>query len=102
MIKLQVCDNCQAVHYPVRDICPSCWQESLAWQSVSPEGRVSSFTELHVSDKAEWADKLPLRLGLVKLDAGPNILAFMSANATINAPVTLVFESDAFVAKERA
>jgi len=101
MIKLQVCKNCQSVHYPKRDICPVCWHDKLEWQSVSAKGRVSSFTDLHISGKPEWADKLPLRIGLVKLEAGPNVLAFMDAKLTSNNPVTLTQKGGVFTAKEQ-
>ncbi|MCF6275602.1 MAG: zinc ribbon domain-containing protein [Robiginitomaculum sp.] len=101
MIKLQVCKNCQSVHYPKRDICPACWQDALEWQSVSPAGRVSSFTDLHMSVKPEWAGKLPLRLGLVKLEAGPNVLAFLGTNIISNASVVLTDKDGVFTAKEK-
>jgi len=101
MIKLQVCSHCQSVHYPVRDICPACWRDKLAWKSVSATGRVRSFTDLHISVKPEWADKLPLRIGLIKLEAGPNVLAFMDAKLTSNDPVILAQKDGVFTAKEK-
>ncbi len=101
MIKLQVCGNCQEVHYPKRDICAACWHHALAWQSVSARGKVSSFTDLHISAKPEWADKLPVRIGLIKLEAGPNVLAFMDANIISNACVVLTNKDGVFTAKEQ-
>ncbi len=101
MIKLQVCKQCQRVHYPRRYICPACWHDRLAWESVSPAGRVSSFTDLHISVKPEWVEKLPLRLGLIKLDVGPNVLAFMEAKFTSNDLVVLIEKDGIFTAKEQ-
>jgi len=101
MIELQVCTQCQSAHYPQRDICPSCWQDTLEWKPVSPAGRVTSFTDLHISARAGWEDKLPLCLGLVKLDTGPNVLAILSGKVTISMPVTLVFSNGIFTAKEQ-
>ncbi len=101
MIKLQVCTNCQTVHYPKRDICTACWQDALAWQPVSAQGKVSSYTDLHVSAKPEWADKLPVRIGLVKLEAGPNVLAFLEANIISNVSVVLTDKDGVFTAREQ-
>ena len=100
MIKLQVCGKCKAVHYPKRDICASCWQDTLEWQSVSAKGQVRSFTDVHVSAKPEWSGKLPLRIGLIKLDIGPNVLAFLDANIASTAPVVLTDKNGVFTAKE--
>ncbi|MBL4837263.1 MAG: OB-fold domain-containing protein [Kordiimonadaceae bacterium] len=100
MIRLQVCNACKSTHYPERDICPSCWRDTLDWQQVSPLGRLTTSTVLHTSVKPEWADKLPLQLGLVKLDAGPNILTFLSASLNTGTLVTLTFNDGVFTAKE--
>ena len=96
MIKLQTCQHCKTVHYPKRDICPACLSQELTWQDVSGEGKLVSMTELHISTKAKWQDKLPLALGLVKLKAGPTILTFAQPKLPIGSIVTLIQDAAAF------
>lgn len=98
MIKLQVCSDCQNVHYPERDICTSCWSENLLWSEVSAHGTITSVTDLHISAKPQWKDKLPLRLGLVALDAGVNILAFLDSDLCINDKIVLCMDNGIYSA----
>ncbi len=100
MIKLQVCSNCKTVHYPERDMCSMCWQDRLNWQDVSPLGHISSFTQIHLSAKPKWQDKLPLKIALIRLEVGVNMLAFIKGNMNINTPVSLTFADGVFTAKE--
>ena len=101
MIKLQTCQQCQTVHYPERDICPSCLSQELTWQNVSGKGKLVSMTELHISTKPEWRDKLPLVLGLVKLTAGPIILTFAEEKLPMGSDVTLICGNDTFKIQNR-
>ncbi|MEE9272720.1 MAG: OB-fold domain-containing protein [Robiginitomaculum sp.] len=101
MIKFQICQQCQTVHYPERDICPACLSPDMAWQDVSGEGKLVSMTELHISTKTKWLDKLPLALGLVKLKAGPIILAFAEAKLPMGSTVALIHDGDTFKIKSR-
>jgi uncharacterized OB-fold protein len=100
MTELQVCSHCHTTHYPKRDICPSCWRDTLQWKKVSGQGHVTSTTLLHNSTKPEWADKLPLHLGMIKLDIGPSILAFLQGPMDIGTPVTLTHKDGVFTANK--
>jgi len=42
-----------------------------------------------------------VRIGLIKLEAGPNVLAFMDANIISNACVVLTNKDGVFTAKEQ-
>ncbi len=101
MINLQTCQQCLTVHYPQRDICPSCLSQDLTWQDVSGAGKLVSLTELHISTKSEWRDKLPLVIGLVKLNVGPVILAFCEEKLPIGSAVTLTRVGDSFHIQNR-
>ncbi len=96
MIKLQICQTCKTVHYPKREICSACLSHDLCWQDVSGKSTLVSSTELHISTKLQWHDKLPLLLGLVKLDAGPKILAFAQTKLPIGSNVMLIQNGQTF------
>ena len=69
--RLQVCQHCQSVQYPPRELCKDCLYDELEWEKLSPEGEIISFTSLHASTNAFFREYLPRHLALVKLDCGP-------------------------------
>jgi uncharacterized OB-fold protein len=74
---LPVCQVCGRVDYPLRELCANCLSERLEWTSVEPHGRVLATTTLHRSNLPYFRPHLPLRVGSIKLDAGPVVLAFL-------------------------
>jgi uncharacterized OB-fold protein len=74
---LPVCQICGRVDYPLRELCANCLSERLEWQPINPCGGVLATTTLHRSNLPYFRPRLPLRVGSVKLDAGPVMLAFV-------------------------
>jgi uncharacterized OB-fold protein len=74
-LELQVCDECGAVQYPPREACVRCLSVQLAWKPQDGRGELIAETKLHHSLDAFFRDKLPCRVGLVRLDAGPVVVA---------------------------
>ena len=70
---LQVCADCQAVQYPPRDACVKCLSHDLPWQDVDPSGTLMAETTLRVSPEPYFRERMPWRMGAVKLDAGPMV-----------------------------
>lgn len=68
---LQVCAACTAVQYPPRDACVKCLSHDLRWQDVDPAGKVLAETTIRVSPEPYFRERMPWRMGAVKLDAGP-------------------------------
>jgi NAD(P)-dependent dehydrogenase (short-subunit alcohol dehydrogenase family)/uncharacterized OB-fold protein len=75
--ELQVCKDCQAVQYPPRDACHRCLSPRLAWTPQSGAGELLSTTTLHHSNDPFFRERLPWRLGLVRLDAGPSVVVHL-------------------------
>jgi NAD(P)-dependent dehydrogenase (short-subunit alcohol dehydrogenase family)/uncharacterized OB-fold protein len=75
--ELQVCKDCSAVQYPPRDACHRCLSPRLAWKPQSGAGELLSTTTLHHSNDLFFRERLPWRLGLVQLDAGPSIMVHL-------------------------
>jgi NAD(P)-dependent dehydrogenase (short-subunit alcohol dehydrogenase family) len=80
--ELQQCADCGAVQYPPREACQSCLSVRLPWKPQSPQGDLLAETLLHHSNDLFFRERLPWRLGLVKLDCGPTVVAHLHASAS--------------------
>ena len=80
--ELQVCDDCGAVQYPPREACHRCVSAALRWRAQSGEGELLAETTLHHSNDLYFREKLPWRLGLVKLDAGASLMVHLHGELT--------------------
>jgi uncharacterized OB-fold protein len=74
---LQVCRDCETVHYPPQEACRTCLSVRLAWRPQNGAGELVSDTILHHSNETYFRARLPLRVGSVRLDAGPTAIAFV-------------------------
>jgi NAD(P)-dependent dehydrogenase (short-subunit alcohol dehydrogenase family)/uncharacterized OB-fold protein len=75
--ELQVCQRCQAVQYPPRDACHRCLSPALKWTAQAGAGELLSETVLHHSNDPFYRERLPWRLGLVRLDVGPTVIVHL-------------------------
>ena len=75
--ELQTCKECGTVQYPPRSACHSCLSEQLVWQPESGDGELLSSTTLHHSNDLYFRDRLPWRLGMVRLDSGPSVMVHL-------------------------
>lgn len=74
---LQVCADCGAVQYPPREACHRCLSVKLPWRGQDGAGALLATTTLHHSNDLFFRERLPWRLGMVKLDAGPTVVAHL-------------------------
>lgn len=70
---LQVCEACAAVQYPPRDACHGCLSNALTWKDVEPDGTVIAETTIRVSPEPYFRERVPWRMGAVKLRVGPTV-----------------------------
>jgi len=75
--ELQVCPDCHTVQYPPREACGHCLSPRLQWRAQSGAGRLLSATTLHHSNDLFFRERLPWRLGLVQLEAGPTVVTHL-------------------------
>jgi NAD(P)-dependent dehydrogenase (short-subunit alcohol dehydrogenase family)/uncharacterized OB-fold protein len=78
--ELQQCRDCGTVQYPPREACQTCLSISLHWKTQSGNGELLARTVLHHSNDLFFRERLPWRLGLVKLDCGPTVVAHLHAS----------------------
>jgi uncharacterized OB-fold protein len=78
-LALQCCAACGRVQYPPREICGACLSDALEWRIVPQAGgELLAETILHHSHDPAFRPRLPLRIGLVRLDAGPSAVCFLA------------------------
>ena len=75
--ELQRCDDCGAVQYPPREACHACLSCKLTWREQDGVGQLLAQTTLHHSNDLFFRERLPWRLGLVRLDAGPTLMVHL-------------------------
>ncbi len=74
---LQVCRDCGAVQYPPREACQACLSVRLDWRAQDGAGVLLADTVLHHSNDLFFRERLPWRLGLVRLDVGAAVVAHL-------------------------
>jgi short-subunit dehydrogenase/uncharacterized OB-fold protein len=68
---LQHCAECGTVQYPPRDACCRCLGVTLEWSETETGGTVLAQTTVRASPDPYFRERLPWRMGSVKLDVGP-------------------------------
>jgi len=86
--ELQQCRDCGTVQYPPREACQKCLSIRLDWKAQPQDGELLSDTVLHHSNDLFFRERLPWRLGLVKLACGPTVVAHL--HSSISAAPTQV------------
>ena len=75
--ELQTCVDCGAVQYPPREACHRCLSARLKWRAQAGDGELLATTTLHHSNDLYFRERLPWRLGMVRLAAGPSVMVHL-------------------------
>ena len=70
------------MQYPPREACHRCLSVRLRWQQQDGDGELLASTTLHHSNDLFFRERLPWRLGLVRLDAGPTVVAHLHGDVS--------------------
>lgn len=93
---VQRCDACGEHVFPPQDVCGYCWADTLEWTEVSGDGRVHSFSTIHVGVHSTWADEVPYTVAFVQLAEGPYLTSTLvdcdPDEVRIDMPVEVAFE----------
>lgn len=74
---LQVCRDCGAVQYPPREACRVCLSDRLDWRPDDGGGAQLATTIVRRPYELYFRDQPPFRTGLVRLDCGVSVVAFL-------------------------
>lgn len=80
--ELQVCRDCGAVQYPPREACQRCLSLRLDWKAQSGEGALLAQTTLFHSHDEFFRERLPWRLGMVRLDCAATVVAHLHGDVS--------------------
>jgi uncharacterized protein len=95
MIALQRCTTCGTVQYPPRELCVACLNDTLEWQTTEDTpGELLAVTVLHHSHDQRFNASLPIRVGLVRFDAGPTAVCFLAGDCGAGARVSVTAKHD--------
>jgi NAD(P)-dependent dehydrogenase (short-subunit alcohol dehydrogenase family)/uncharacterized OB-fold protein len=78
-LALQVCLDCGAVQYPPREVCRACLSHRLVWRTQDGRGELLTETVLRNAQELFFRERLPWRVGIVRLDAGVNVITYIHA-----------------------
>lgn len=94
-LRLQACDACGHVRYPISDICPRCLSPRTHWAVMSGRGEILSWVRFRHAYNPAWADQVPYNVVLVQLPEGPrlfgNVEPLDGEQLAVGAPVEVVF-----------
>jgi uncharacterized OB-fold protein len=95
-LRLQKCDQCGYVRFPVSTHCPKCLGGKASWIKASGRGRVWSFIVMHQKYFKAFAEDLPYNCAMVQLEEGPIMMSTIidTDHESIHCelPVEVVFE----------
>ena len=80
---LHRCADCEAVLYPPRDACPRCLSPRIEVRRVEDGGEVIAETTVRISRELYFRERPPVRIGTVRLDAGPSVIAFLHGDVAV-------------------
>jgi NAD(P)-dependent dehydrogenase (short-subunit alcohol dehydrogenase family)/uncharacterized OB-fold protein len=91
---LQSCADCGKVVYPPADACPACLSPRLPYRDVDGRGLLVAETTIRVSTDPYFRERLPWRIGTVRLDAGPALIAHLHGDTKEGGRVRLELKLD--------
>ncbi len=68
------CKECEQKIIPPRPLCLNCGSTSFKWIEFGKEGKLTSFTEIHVVG-VKWVNEAPILIGIVELEGGEQVTA---------------------------
>jgi NAD(P)-dependent dehydrogenase (short-subunit alcohol dehydrogenase family)/uncharacterized OB-fold protein len=93
-LALQTCADCDHVIYPAREVCPQCWSMDLEWRDIPDGGELITETTLRTSVNTYFRERMPWRIGTVRLDAGPVVLAHIHGDVGEYERVKMIARTD--------
>ena len=83
--ELQKCRACGRFQYPPREACAHCVSTRLEWTECDGSGELISDTVLRHSNELYFRERMPVRIGLVHLDIGVDVVTYIHPGCA-NAP----------------
>ncbi|GAB7020722.1 Zn-ribbon domain-containing OB-fold protein [Halostagnicola bangensis] len=62
------CEDCDALHFPPRVVCPECTSDDLSYESLPHDGTLFAFSVVRGSAPIGMTDDVPFVMGIVDLE----------------------------------
>jgi hypothetical protein len=72
-LRMQQCDACGHIRFPISHVCPDCLSYDFHWQDLSGRGEVFAYIVYHKLYNKAFAADIPYNVALVQLDEGPRM-----------------------------
>lgn len=66
------CKRCGKLLVPPRPMCTDCYSKDLEWTQLKGEGKLLTYTVIHVSPK-QFESMIPYAVGIAQLTEGPQL-----------------------------
>jgi uncharacterized OB-fold protein len=104
-LRLQACNRCGHIRYPIAPVCPRCLAEEYDWRTLSGRGEILSWVYYHQRYNKAWGERLPYNVILVQLEEGPrmfsNALPLGRDDLEVGMPVVVDFVDEQGIAVPR-
>ena len=95
-LRMQQCDACGHVRFPISHVCPDCLSYEFQWHNLSGRGEVFAYIVYHQLYNKAFAADLPYTVALVQLEEGPrmysNIIGCSNDDVKVGDKVTVAFD----------
>lgn len=96
VLRLQRCEQCGHIRYPLSTICPECLEANHTWTALSGRGSVQTFVTFERAYDPSWADAVPYVVALIELEEGPvmlsNVIGTPADQVRVGQHVEIVYE----------
>ncbi len=72
--KMQKCQACAAIIWPIAPRCQNCWSTNYAWVQLSGRGSLSSWVVYHQAFHPGYVEELPYHVAEVDLAEGLRVV----------------------------
>jgi hypothetical protein len=74
-LRLQRCQGCGHVRYPIAPTCPVCLCDAAEWVLLAGRGAIFACVVYHRAFGNAFADEVPYVVAIVQLEEGPRMLS---------------------------
>jgi uncharacterized OB-fold protein len=74
-LRMQKCDDCGHIRYPISNVCPKCLSYNFKWSDLSGRGEVFSYVIFHQLYNKAFEKDIPYNVAMVQLEEGPRMFS---------------------------
>ena len=72
-LRMQKCDGCGHIRFPVSILCPNCHSMDATWTKLNGKGKVFSYIVFRIPYHESYKEDIPYAVAIIQLDEGPRM-----------------------------